>query len=327
MFDGFDRVVRARPLHPLHLTPGETLRALWLPQIGTRAMKPTPPADFINRGVLNAVRRCGDGPCFVFANYMDAHAPYAPPAPWAGRWAGHWAPVVTDADASGEELRRAAARHDEAIGSLDAALGALLTELAGSGVLDRWWLIVTADHGEAFGEHGVVAHGKGLHVEQTKIPLLIQPPRGVRLEAWQDPVSLIDVATTIAALGGISRFGAGNDLRRRAAPGALARLEFAGRGYTDTGRGGRAIAPSRAVVVGRRQLIESAGRRELYDLGEDPRQRRDLATAAPGEVEGLAALLPPGFPPWPAAPGLEGTPGGETEEATRRDLRTLGYLD
>ena len=87
LLDGFDVVVRWRPLHLLELTPGELLRAHWMPQLGIRATKPTPPAETVNRAVLDLVGRCAGGPCFVYANYMDAHQPYTPAPPYAGKWA------------------------------------------------------------------------------------------------------------------------------------------------------------------------------------------------------------------------------------------------
>jgi arylsulfatase len=283
-----------------------------MPQLGIRATKPTPPAETVNRAVLDLVGRCAGGPCFVFANYMDAHLPYTPAPPYAGRWALR--------RGEGRRLEQEAALHDEAITGLDAAIGQLLEQLASSDSLAHWWIVITADHGEAFGEHGYTRHGKGLHVEQTKVPLMIVPPRTDRLTARQDAVSLIDVATTIAGLGGVEGFGEGDDLRRPVSAARPARMVSSGRAD---------IPPSRAVVVGRRQLIEWADRRELYDLEADRAQQHDLAAAAPDEVERLRALLPPGVMDKGEAvrAGDDEAPLDEVDDATRRNLRALGYLD
>jgi arylsulfatase A-like enzyme len=255
---------------------------------------------------------------------MDGHVPYTPAPPFAGTWAaGRSAAGDNAADRRIAELDRAAARHDEAIAGLDRAIGELLDQLASSGVLDRWWIVITSDHGEAFGEHGYSQHGKGLHVEQTKVPLLISPPRGDRLTARLDAVSLIDVATTIAALGGIDRFGDGDDLRAPAAGARPARMESAERKGSRDGP----VPFSRAVVVGRRQLIEWAERRELYDLEADRAQRQDLAAAAPDEVERLRLLLPRGVGGGTTLAGDHQEPVDEIDDAELRELRALGYLD
>ena len=321
---GFELVVRWRPLHLLRLSPGEALRARWIPRLADRATKPTAGAETVNRAVLDLVAQCDDGPCFVFANYMDGHLPYTPVSPFAGMWANGMSAVERNAgDRRKAELELAAARHDEAIAGLDHALGELLDRLASSGVLDRWWIVITSDHGEAFGEHGYSQHGKSLHVEQTKVPLLIVPPRGDRLTARHDAVSLIDVATTIAALGGVDRFGDGDDLRGPAAAARPARMEAAERKGSRDGP----VPFSRAVVVGRRHLIEWTERSELYDLEADRVQRQDLAAAAPEEVDRLRLLLPRGLEGEAAVAHDSEKPEDELDDAARRELRALGYLD
>ena len=331
---GFELVVRWRPLHLLRLTPGEALRARWMPRLANRATKPTADAETVNRAVLDLVAQCDDGPptptgdgpgpCFVFANYMDGHLPYTPISPFAGMWANDTSAVEHNAgDRRKAELELAAARHDEAIAGLDRALGELLDQLASSGVLERWWIVITSDHGEAFGEHGYSQHGKSLHVEQTKVPLLIVPPRGDRLTARQDAVSLIDVATTIAALGGVDRFGDGDDLRGPPAAARPARMEAAERKGSRDGP----VPFSRAVVVGRRHLLEWTERSELYDLEADRAQRQDLAAAAPDEVDRLRLLLPRGLEGEAAVADDSEEPEDEIDDAARRELRALGYLD
>jgi arylsulfatase A-like enzyme len=149
------------------------------------------------------------------------------------------------------------------------------------------------------------------------VPLVIAPPRGEHLTVRHDPVSSIDVATTLAALGGAAGFGTGDDLRRPAAAGLSARMESAGKGGP---RGG--VAPSRAVVAGRRQLIVREGRSELYDLEADRAQQHNLAATAPDEVERLRAMLPAGVTREGRA-----TLDGDLDDAERRNLRALGYLD
>ena len=84
--------------------------------------------------------------------------------------------------------------------------GRLIDELDRRAVLDRTWVIVVADHGESFGEHaGVFRHGTSLYQTELHVPLLIIPPAGAKVAAGQivnEPVSLRDLAATIAGIGG-----------------------------------------------------------------------------------------------------------------------------
>ncbi len=93
-------------------------------------------------------------------------------------------------------------RYDAEIRYWDTALGRLVDRLDELGILDDTWLIVTADHGEAFGEHDYVGHGASLHGEQVHVPLIILPPGGRAGQRISSPVEQIDIAPTVlAALG------------------------------------------------------------------------------------------------------------------------------
>lgn len=112
----------------------------------------------------------------------------------------------------GEAYARSEHRHpDEAVAArlpelyrgevahLDAALGAFLDRLRASGRYDRTMVVVTADHGEAFGEHGEWWHGTSLDDEVVRVPLLVKLPAQARAGTrvpWQ--VRTMDVAPTVA---------------------------------------------------------------------------------------------------------------------------------
>src|SRR5688500_5628488 len=70
-------------------------------------------------------------------------------------------------------------RYDGSIAYTDQALGVLFDELARRGVLDRTIVVVSSDHGEAFGEHGLSGHGKSLYRTELHVPLLIRYPARV----------------------------------------------------------------------------------------------------------------------------------------------------
>jgi arylsulfatase A-like enzyme len=161
------------------------------------------------------------------------------------------------------------------------------------GILDRSWVFVTADHGEAFGEHGELEHGTTVFNEVTRIPLIVFPPAGERLAVTHDPVSLVDVAATVAAIGGVELPGPGRDLRRLEKSGlSPTAIEFYGDPVKAATMGALARRPARAVVLGRHKLIALSDACQLFDLESDPGENVDLARALPNLVEHMRSFLP-----------------------------------
>lgn len=159
------------------------------------------PAHAVAERFLDWERGLAGRPFFAFLNFFDAHAPYLPP------------PRYRSLYGTGG---RAIDRYLGAIRYMDDEIDALLRELDRRGRLRNTIVIVTSDHGESFGEHDLVGHGNGLYRNQIRVPLLILNgpglPAGRRVAV---PVSLRDLAATIADLAGITRhpFG-GTSLRR-----------------------------------------------------------------------------------------------------------------
>lgn len=153
----------------------------------------------------------GNAPFFLYLHMMEPHTPYlCPPAADDDCRAtaerlnqlltlAQWG--FTDSERSlirefyGADVRRA-----------DATLGRLYGALEKRGILDDTWLILTADHGEMLGEHGLWVHGHALYEETLLVPLLIRSPSR-RAAIVDEPVSLIDIAPTILDVAGIQESG------------------------------------------------------------------------------------------------------------------------
>jgi arylsulfatase A-like enzyme len=174
-------------------------------------------------------------PFFLFLNFMDVHGPYLPSPDVARRfWSGPTPSKPLASPASGWNALRARNTappeqrgqrqrelddvghrlgdlYDQCLYGLDAELGRFLRELRASGRLANTWVVITADHGEHFGEHDNFGHGSSLYNEQTHVPLVLIPPLGpegtgkypgarIRGKRVAETVSLRDLPRTMTEL-------------------------------------------------------------------------------------------------------------------------------
>ncbi len=145
-------------------------------------------------------------PFFVFLNYFDVHDPYTPPEPFLDRFTkpgyrggiinefvGRYAPHLTPAQLQGE-----IDAYDGAIAYVDASIGDLIAGLNSRGLLDQTLVVITSDHGESFGEHGLFLHRNALYRATLQVPLIFywrgHIPGGVRIA---QPVSNAALAATL----------------------------------------------------------------------------------------------------------------------------------
>jgi arylsulfatase A-like enzyme len=197
---------------------------------------------------------------FLWVHLFEPHAPYG--ATWDTR------PVET--------------RYDDEVAEADRQVGRLLDALGDEE--DRAIVAVAADHGEAFGEHGEIAHSIFVYDTTLRVPLVLAGP-GIDAREVDSPVSLVDVAPTLAHLAGLPRFDAdGIDLsgviRGAPVPGrALYAESFAP--FLDFG-----WSPLRSVRQGGWKAID-APRPELYQVATDPDEARDVASAEPARMAAL----------------------------------------
>jgi arylsulfatase A-like enzyme len=95
------------------------------------------------------------------------------------------------------------ALYDEEIAYTDHELERLLSALDERGFLDDGYLVVTADHGEEFHDHGWIEHGHSVYDEVIHVPLMVWGP-GVRPGHYGLPVSLTDVMPTLLEAAGVA---------------------------------------------------------------------------------------------------------------------------
>lgn len=139
-------------------------------------------AASVFRSALDWIGEPQGRPFFVFLNVMEVHEPYDPPAPWNTRFSNLKNPRI-DPEPDGRpvtltpaELEGARDTYDEAIAYVDDQIGRLLAELKHRGLEENTIVILTADHGELLGEHGLLDHRNALYWELVHVPLLMRWP-------------------------------------------------------------------------------------------------------------------------------------------------------
>jgi choline-sulfatase len=252
-------------------------------------------------------RRDAKRPFFAWVHYFDAHAPYAPPAPFAARFPE--------------------APYDGEIAAVDAEVGRLLEALDRAGLRERTLVVVVGDHGESLGQHGEATHGHFVYRSVMDVPFIVANPRLVPVPAVVDGgvVSTADVTPTVLDL-----LGAKDDRARDGVSLAAERPDRRRTVYMET------LVPfldfGWSPLFGFRRLSDSyvlAPRPEYYDLVADPGESTNLHATAKGEAASardqqaatLGRLLAR-FPPYQQAATSASAPDPET----RARLESLGYL-
>jgi len=163
-------------------------------------------ADFVYRGEVDAVFADGtrwvtehqDRTFFLFLHTYQVHGPYSPPESYKSLFReepGREAPGIP---------RDSALAYDQEARYTDDHVGPFLAHLARLGLAERTIVVITSDHGEEFGEHGGMGHGRTLHREVLRVPLVIAAPGLLAPAEVTTPVSLLDVAPTVLDLLGLA---------------------------------------------------------------------------------------------------------------------------
>jgi choline-sulfatase len=247
--------------------------------------------------------RSSKEPFFLWVHYFDAHWKYEPPAPFAERY-------KTDP-------------YQGEIASIDSEIGRLLAGLTKAGL--KPIVVAAGDHGEGLGEHRERTHGIFTYRSTLRVPFLISGTGIPAGRVVRDPVSLVDLAPTVAELAGLApaKIQDGVSLAEVVLHGATApaprriyfesMLPFNSYGW---------VAP-RGETDGRYAFIDLP-KPEVYDLQADPGQTKNLYAAA----DPLSAKLARHFEESSAKAAEHaghGSPVQLTEEQ-RSKLASLGYV-
>ena len=302
-----------------------------------------------------------DRPLFMFINILLAHAPWEVyPAPWSKRHmsrlqtkdkAPEWMKGYRMNTTPGIDFYKTAPGTKEAgyrrlmsgelvIPSEDMGMiedlytgGITAADYLLHQVLERWTglypdgiVVVTSDHGEYLGEHGLWDHGKTVYSQVVQVPLVMAAPG--RLPAQKrisTPVQLHDLYDTLLDIAGISEdtpYSLIPIVDGASRPGPILSKAYASRAWSE-GFGGRFAHDWTLYRDQQWALVSnSEGKRELFDLVKDPGMTTDVADSEPQRVLSMSAQADQSFP--------ESAPQGtELQMAADmiQELKALGYLE
>lgn len=310
----------------------------------------------LRQGVKWIEGRDKSNPFFMFFNLNGTHMPYRPPEPFLSKFAGNrgynneevnraagimswWGHLAGEVKLSQRDFAIMSDLYDAEVGFADQLVGQIIDKMRTLGVLDDTLVIITSDHGENLGDHGMIDHMLSMYETTLHIPLLIRYPERFGSKIRQNQlVSNIDIFPTIADVCNIKN----NEVR-------VEKLSLA----NDDREGHKFIIASnerpltgialmkgrypefdttkidhkmRAIRTEQYKLIwDSSPRSEFYDLSEDKQELNDLSAVRIRDKKKLITILDN----WDRhfAGGDETKMFESKDEQTLKILRSLGYVE
>ncbi|MFT5444575.1 MAG: arylsulfatase A-like enzyme [Myxococcota bacterium] len=277
------------------------------------------PGDEVSQLAMQYIERAGTKPFFLFLNYFDPHDPY-------DAHGNSWEQFLKPHDDFARS--KTLANYDAEILFMDTQIGRVLADLKARGLYETSWIVITSDHGEHFGEHGLEVHGFSLYEDVIRGVLIVKPPRGVAFDV--DPakqVQSVDIMPTLLdALGlEVPETLEGEPLHSVKHPAVAELFRTAGNVQW---KGERFRRELKAIYYGDYKLIISSAAKDpdagLFNLQEDPEELHDLTNERPDVV----ALMSERLRRWLANRNpLTPERVSDIDPETRRQMEALGYID
>jgi arylsulfatase A-like enzyme len=308
-------------------------------------------ADGVVDAALDLVRRAEGRNQFLFVHLIDPHWPYLPPKSWLERFGPRPRDIsdllekVFDGDTPSDqdEIEQVIHLYDAEIAYADEQVGRLVDELKSRDLYDDALIIVTADHGEAFYEHGHWQHTVSLYDEVIRIPLIVKWPGSSRKARVKMPVSQIDIFPTILRAAGLDPPATGAltlSEQQSIAPisgrSVISELTSA-RGRPPPGCRGTQPPPGNCIKLAIRletlkyiaTVAEEDGelelvQQELYDIANDPWEHNDLSQIETAATDSFLKRVR-AFVRMAKTQAASGEQVILDETATEQ-LRSLGYI-
>jgi arylsulfatase A-like enzyme len=284
----------------------------------------------INDQARRFIRLHGDEQFFLWLHYMEPHAAYRPQQAFGGL------PASVDAEREAflrewqpsnktwptvlrpDDVTALRALYDGEILDVDGWVSGIWDEIQAQGLADRTLLVLTADHGDEFGEHGDYGHGHTVYQELDWVPLIVVAPQVAAAgRVVQTPVPLLDIMPTLLDVAGAPL---PDPIRGQSLLPVLQGAEPPERPIYSESPARRSSYDRKSLRLGDYKLV--------YDLRADPGEQHDLAAADPGRAaamrDDLRAWTSAALETWAALPQSGHRPG-EMDAAIQNALRQIGY--
>ncbi|MDP7975317.1 MAG: sulfatase [TACK group archaeon] len=287
-------------------------------------------AEQVNAAAMQWLREHYAEDFFLVLFYPDPHVPHEPP---------EGGPGAQDPDREGPsleafygskrfsenrasyawlegfpDLQYAVAAYDSEVRRADSSLGEMLSLLEELGIRDETLVVLTSDHGENLGEHGLFFSHEGLYDAAIRVPLVIDLPssRGGG-KRFSQPVETRQIYGALLALAGLRRADEPSEVLLRLLQGETPEGEGAVTTQVDP--------PGRSLVKGGKKFIQPLeGKPELYDLEVDPGELHDLS----GQLRELAEEMRASLTKAVASmlSGRRDTLGGPSRDRSKKVIRS-----
>jgi len=293
------------------------------------------------------IKRAGRRPFFAYIHYMNTHVPYTSGETIDSKFTpgsdtGIDIRILTRLGLSDGDKDRIRGFYGKAVAAFDGHFGAILAMLRERGIEDDTVVVLTSDHGEELWDHGDFEHCHTLYNELLHVPLLVRAPSKLparRVSAWVQHLDLYPFLLGLAGIDGSEGIRGRDFLPDLSAQAFPENREFFFEGLL--------YGPARtAILRGDWKLIDNQGETspkaltllgpmtpywpapnrppfELYDLGADPKELRNVAETHPDIVRDLKRRLDlfksSGF----------GVPTASSRKLSKEEkdkLRSLGYF-
>jgi arylsulfatase A-like enzyme len=294
----------------------------------------------VNSLARRFLRLHSDEQFFLWLHYMEPHAAYTPSQPFVDlppsvtaereAFLRAWQPSkkTWPLVLRSEDVAALKSLYDGEILDVDRWVGAIWDEIQAQGLADRTLLVITADHGDEFGEHGDFGHSHTVYQELDRVPLIVVGPQvGQPGRVIDVPVPLLDILPTLLDVAG-APFP--NPIRGDSLLPVLRGGKPPRKPIVSESPARRSTYDDKALRLGDYKAVHNVDldQTELYDLSLDPQEQHDLSASEPERASAMRDQLrewaATALQTWASLP-QSGAQDDRSDAALEEALRRIGY--
>jgi len=299
--------------------------------IYSKILFPYKSGEDITREAIQIIDKLYQEPFLVFLNYMDTHTPYQPPRPFDRSFLNkkfpqfhrlmHYVLRLLGKEDKSLWDSYLLSQYDGEVAYLDHQLGELFSHLRKIGIYDSSLIVVTSDHGDLLGEHGLYEHHANMYEGVLKVPLMIKFPFSTRIGREKRRINLTEVFSTVLSICDLPGTDTIPEELPKLTSSTVAEL------YSYVLGKHRALYDGTFKYMEYRDMDNKVQKKaELYDLMNDPHERKNVVEKYPD----ISSAMQMKLQEWEKVHAArEITPQESTaplSEELQENLKALGYI-